>query len=79
LPVGEAAKATISPTRRFDVGLGNGKEVHTKINGGVVGIIIDCRGRPLVLPEDREERVRKLTEWNRALDVYPNSHEKSEG
>ena len=41
--------------------------------GGVVGVIIDCRGRPLVLPEDREERVRKLTEWNDALGVYPNS------
>ena len=71
LPVDQKARASISPARRFDVGLGNGKEVHTEIGGGVVGIIIDCRGRPLVLPEDKEERVRKLTEWNRALDVYP--------
>ncbi len=71
LAVGEKAKATISPSRRFDVGLGHGKEVHTEIGGGVVGVIIDCRGRPLVLPEDREERVRRLTEWNKALDVYP--------
>jgi uncharacterized protein (TIGR01319 family) len=73
VPVGEKAKITVSPTRKFDVGLGGGKEVHTEINGGVVGVILDCRGRPLVLPEDREERVRKLTEWNKALDVYPNS------
>ena len=71
LPVGEKARVTISPTLRFDVGLGNGKEIQADINGGVVGIIIDCRGRPLVLPEDREERVRKLTEWNKALGVYP--------
>jgi len=71
LGVDEKARATISPSRRFDVGLGNGKEIHTDIYGGVVGIIIDCRGRPLALPEDREERVRKLTEWNKALGVYP--------
>jgi hypothetical protein len=37
----------------------------------VVGIIIDARGRPLELPTDRSERVRKLTEWNDALGVYP--------
>lgn len=73
LDVDQKARATISPARRFDVGLGNGKEIHTEINGGVAGIIIDCRGRPLVLPEGKAERVRKLNEWNRALGIYPES------
>jgi uncharacterized protein (TIGR01319 family) len=71
LGVDQKAKATIRPTRKFDVGIGRGKEIHTEIPGGVAGVIIDARGRPLVLPEDRTERVRKLTEWNKALDVYP--------
>jgi hypothetical protein len=71
LGVGEQAKATIKPSRRFDAGAGKGKEIHTDLSGGVVGIIIDARGRPLVLPTDRAERVRKLTEWNKALGVYP--------
>ena len=71
LDVGQKAKVTVSPGRRFDVGLGNGKEIHTEVNGGVVGIIVDCRGRPLNLPEDKAERVRKLGEWNQALGVYP--------
>jgi uncharacterized protein (TIGR01319 family) len=68
---GQRVKATIKPARGFDVGLGKGKEVHTEINAGVVGIIIDARGRPLRLPAVRDERVRKLKEWNEALHVYP--------
>ncbi len=71
LGVGEAAKVEIHPSRRFDVGAGKGKEVRAEVNGGVVGIIIDGRGRPLVLPSDHNERIRKLTEWNRQLNVYP--------
>jgi hypothetical protein len=71
LDVGQTAKAAIKPTRKFDAGMGRGKEIHTEIVGGIAGVIIDARGRPLRLPEDRNERVRKLTEWNRALEVYP--------
>ncbi len=71
LDVDQKARATIHPTRKFDAGGGRGKEIHAEINGGVAGVIIDARGRPLVLPGDRSERVRKLTEWNNALDVYP--------
>jgi uncharacterized protein (TIGR01319 family) len=71
LAVGQKARATLQPARRFDIGLGGGKDIRTELDGGVVGVIIDARGRPLSLPEDRGERVRKLTEWNKALDVYP--------
>ena len=79
LDVDTKAKATIHPARRFDVGGGRGKEIHTEINGGVVGVIIDARGRPLTLPTDRAERVRLLNEWNSALDVYPEHQESTEG
>ncbi len=71
LDVNEKAKATIHPTRRFDVGAGRGKTIHVELTGGVAGIIVDCRGRPLNLPQDKDERVRKLRAWNKALDVYP--------
>jgi uncharacterized protein (TIGR01319 family) len=71
LDVGVEAKAMLKPARGFDVGMGKGKEINTEINGGVVGVIIDARGRPLNLPAARDVRVRKLTEWNKALDVYP--------
>ena len=42
------------------------------LRGGVVGVILDCRGRqPFALPQDRTQRITKLGEWNEALDIYP--------
>jgi uncharacterized protein (TIGR01319 family) len=64
-------KATLEPHRGFDAGGGKGDKVETTIHGGVNGIIIDCRGRPFHLPTDTKTRVRKLKEWMRALDIYP--------
>jgi len=71
LAVGEKAKAKLKPTRGFDLGRGSGEELNCEISGGVVGVILDGRGRPLVLPEDKDERVKKLVEWYRAIDIYP--------
>ncbi len=68
---GEAAAARISPTRRFDVGEGRGAPLEAELHGGVVGVIVDARGRPLALPEDTETRDEALRRWWRALDVYP--------
>ena len=62
----------IRPARQFD---GRqrlwGHEVKTTVNGGVVGVIIDCRGRPVVLPEDLKARNEKLVEWFLAMNMYP--------
>jgi uncharacterized protein (TIGR01319 family) len=72
LGVGESGRVVINPSKGFDVGAGHGKTFETKVEGGVVGLIIDCRGRrPFLLPLSAEERVRKLNEWNKALNVYP--------
>ncbi len=69
--VGEKAKAIIEPTKNFDVGAGKGKRLETEVEGGVVGVIVDCRGRPLVIPEDPKQRVEKLSSWIKSLDIYP--------
>ncbi|HVP56979.1 MAG TPA: glutamate mutase L, partial [bacterium] len=71
LAVDQKAKANIRPARGFDVGAGKGKELDAELTGGVAGVIIDARGRPLNLPEIKEERVRKVNEWNEALGAYP--------
>lgn len=68
---GEKAKAIIEPSKNFDVGAGKGKRLETEVEGGVVGIVIDCRGRPLDIPADPKDRVEKLSSWVRSLDVYP--------
>lgn len=71
LPENETAKAIIEPSRQFDVGRGHGKTLETTVNGGVVGVVLDGRGRPLPLPEDTAQRNAKLIEWFKALNLYP--------
>ncbi|MBN1754713.1 glutamate mutase L [bacterium] len=73
LGVGETAEAAFEPGRKFDLGNGAGNKMESLIKGGVVGIILDGRGRPMQLPLDDSERIRKLSEWLTSLDVYPSS------
>jgi len=70
---GKKSKAFIEVTKPFDIGLGPGNRLETEIEGGVVGVVIDVRGRPLVLPEDNAVRKTKLLEWFKALELYPES------
>jgi uncharacterized protein (TIGR01319 family) len=64
LPAGQTADLELRPTRRFDVGLGTkGQAGRTKVEGGVIGIIIDARGRPLPIAEDPEEQREKMQRW----------------
>lgn len=73
IPLGENQKARVvlTPYKKLDVGAGPGATLDTEVDGGVVGLIIDTRGRPIIIPEDNKGRVAKLQEWNTALDVYP--------
>ncbi|RKZ03633.1 MAG: methylaspartate mutase [Candidatus Hydrothermota bacterium] len=71
LEVGQKAKIYMEPEKGFDVGAGKGKRHEAEIEGGVVGIILDGRGRPLNIPADRKERVEMLSRWIRSLEVYP--------
>ncbi len=65
------AKATLNPMKTLDIGGGRGVKVSTDLYGGVVGIILDGRGRPLIIASDEETRVRDLTRWIDELQVYP--------
>lgn len=66
------AEAEIRPLKGMDVGAGRGQTLRTTLEGGVTGIILDCRGRqPFALPEDKSARIKKLVEWIKSMDVYP--------
>lgn len=71
LPVGQTARASLTPVWGLDVGAGDGQNFEVELHGGVVGLIFDTRGRPFSLPEDPVERVKILGNWNRAMDLYP--------
>jgi uncharacterized protein (TIGR01319 family) len=64
LATGQTADLELRPTRRFDVGLGvRGQAGTTRVEGGVLGIIIDARGRPLPIPQDPAEQREKMQRW----------------
>jgi hypothetical protein len=64
LPAGQTANLELRPSRRFDVGLGTrGQAGTTRVEGGVIGIIIDARGRPLPLAADPEKQQEKIQRW----------------
>ncbi len=71
LPLGVKAKLYLEPLRSMDVGEGRGRKFYTEVEGGVVGLIFDGRGRPLVIPTDEGERIESLIRWYESLDVYP--------
>ncbi len=63
LLVGERATLEIRPTRRFDIGMGPGEGGKVEVLGGLLGLVVDARGRPLLLPENEDARRRLLTRW----------------
>ncbi len=60
---GQRATLEIRPNRRFDVGLGPGRGGKVQVIGGLVGLVVDARGRPLTLPDDPDQRRRTLHGW----------------
>jgi hypothetical protein len=71
LGVNEKASVVIEPAKGFDVGEGKGKKVEKEVEGGVTGIILDGRGRPLLLPEEQSKRIKSLNKWLETLELYP--------
>ncbi|MDP6458922.1 MAG: hypothetical protein QGF78_06320, partial [Candidatus Bathyarchaeota archaeon] len=52
-------------------GNGPGTTVERTIMGGVAGVLLDARGRPLHLPEDDVQRKELLIKWFTSLVLYP--------
>jgi hypothetical protein len=70
LGVGERATLELHPTRRFDMGLGEpGRGVTAEAEGGILGLIIDARGRPLELPAEGEGRCQLVGEWMKSMGI----------
>ena len=71
LGLGENAKITVEPARGFDRGGGPGRRIESTIKGGTVGLVLDARGRPLLLPSDRNECKHSVEQWITSLNLYP--------
>jgi uncharacterized protein (TIGR01319 family) len=69
---GERLEAVLTPARGVDVGAGPGAPLRRSLRGGVVGLVLDGRGRrPLGVPVDRAARVAAARTWSDALGLYP--------
>jgi uncharacterized protein (TIGR01319 family) len=71
LALSEQAKIECRPAKGIDVGEGKGNASTRSVKGGVVGLLLDGRGRPLQLSADRQARVAALTRWYQAVELYP--------
>lgn len=69
LQVNEQALLSLYPAPTVDVGLGPGERARAaeEIDGGLVGLVIDARGRPLTLAQDDAERQARLLQWMQVI------------
>jgi uncharacterized protein (TIGR01319 family) len=69
----EEVKALITPAKDYDIGAGPGKELEATVSGGVAGVMLDARGRPIYLPEEENQRKELLLKWFKAMGLYDES------
>jgi hypothetical protein len=64
LPLGHKAVLELRPRGNIDIGRGRGRGGGSiEVQGGLVGLIIDARGRPLTLPSDPGKRRERVQQW----------------
>jgi hypothetical protein len=70
LPLGQKAQITIQLHRHFDLGLGGyGQGGTFAVEGGLAGLIIDARGRPLVFESDHAKNRKLQEDWLTQITV----------
>ena len=66
---GEEVEVSLQPARRWDVGAGPGQALNARVRGGIVGLVLDGRGRPIQMASDQDRR-RQISDWQQALNLY---------
>jgi hypothetical protein len=64
IPMGEAARLRLQPLHRSDIGMGGpGRGGSVRVVGGRLGVVIDARGRPTLIPKDAGRRQDLYKKW----------------
>ena len=66
----EQAEVVVRPSKNWDVGAGPGQEMRVVAEGGVAGLILDGRCRPIQVDEKEEVCLAQVEAWSSALDLY---------
>jgi hypothetical protein len=67
IPTGQRARVFIDPLHRANIGFGPGKGTSIQVVGGLFGLVVDARGRPLDIPDDAAKRRNLLLKWQSAF------------
>ncbi|MBN2045900.1 MAG: glutamate mutase L [Anaerolineales bacterium] len=67
IPTGQRARVFIDPLHRANIGFGPGKGTSIQVVGGLFGLVVDARGRPLKIPDDATKRRNLLLKWQSAF------------
>jgi len=64
VPLGQTVNLRLQPLHRFDIGMGGaGRGGRLRMVGGVLGLIIDARGRPISLHPDAARQRELFGKW----------------
>jgi hypothetical protein len=63
LAPGHSGKLSIRPRPGYNAGFGLGRGRSLTVQGGVLGVIVDARGRPVALPRPAEQRQELVKQW----------------
>lgn len=70
LEPGETVRVTAYPERGYNAGAGRGATSRLS-GGGELGVVLDGRGRPIIMPGHPARRRAKIASWLAALAAYP--------
>jgi len=65
---GSKAQLYLKPVRRTEIEEVDSSAEPVLVNGGVCGVVLDARGRPLKMPADEQHRIALLKEWESLLN-----------
>ncbi|MFA9494925.1 MAG: glutamate mutase L [Candidatus Bathyarchaeota archaeon] len=66
----EEADVVVKPAKQYDIGAGPGESLEATVQGGVAGLLLDARGRPMYFPEEDSKRKELLLSWFKATEMY---------
>jgi hypothetical protein len=78
LEPGRAVDVMVKPNRRLDVGRGPGRPVTFRVEGSILGLVCDARGRSLKLPRTYPRWVAQITRRRQATSPEDEEAEEEE-
>jgi uncharacterized protein (TIGR01319 family) len=66
----EPVELQVEPMKNVHLGADTKGPQTVTMTGGEVGLILDCRGRPIVVPADTAARRQQLSQWYTEMGMY---------